>query len=200
MYSLRRWRRSRWIYWVTIGVLAAVTYQVADHEVGQIAESKRRFGSTVRVLVVNDRHPAGTALTDDDVHRVEVPSSVAPDGRITDLDETARLRVDVGAGEILVGSRFTSSPTSPTAAAIPTGSVGLAIPLPSAHLELTPGDVVDLVAITSRGLSDTIVDSALVIDTEDVAVTVAVPETRVGVVADATLAGTVTIALRGPTT
>lgn len=197
-HTLRRWRQSARVYWVILAVLTMITYRVANDELTQIAESKRRFGTTAQVLVARSAFPAGSVLTINDVRRVEVPDSVAPAGSMTDLDQVGRLRFEIGAGEILVDSRFTHAASSPTAAAIPSGSVGVALPLATAHLPLRPGDEVDLLAITSRGVSDTIVEGALVIATEELVVTVAVPERLAGVVSDATLAGTITLTLRGP--
>ncbi len=189
--------RSPAAYWSLVAVLAVGTIVWIERAERDLARRAAALGPTTQVAVVVDDHAGGERLDGADVELREVPRAVVPADALTAAPHDRRLRTDVRAGEVLTSGRFAASGVSEIAARIPPGRQAIAVPRTSAALDLRPGDQVALLGLGSSGSSEMIVDDGLVVDATDGATTIAVPLGDVRDVADAVLAGTMTIVLSG---
>jgi pilus assembly protein CpaB len=110
---------------------------------------------TVSVLRVTESVPAGTKAADieDKVERVKLPRAAVPKNIVTDVDDLGGkvTTASLVPGEVLVGARFTGSPTLKGSGAIevPNGLQELTIELSSARVvggAVQPGDLVGVLA------------------------------------------------------
>lgn len=194
---IRYLRYSPALHWCAAALLAFLTLSTAT---GRRAELERRLGDlgpTVRVAVTRAPVRAGASLGSDDVRWRSVPKGLVPADAVRHLDRSRRVAVDLGAGEVIRRDRLRPFSGSALAAAIPRGSVAVAVPLPPG-LRPEHGDRVELLSIDASGISSTIALDAAVVDRHDGAAVVAVPRRRAGAVADAVLASTLTVAIAGP--
>lgn len=190
--------RSPIVYWSVVGLVAVTTVASIERAQRDLDRRAAALGPTTRVVVATADHHAGDRLDRSDVERRAVPRSIVPADALVDPPDDRRLRTDVSAGEVLTSGRFAPGRPSAVAARIPAGWHAVAVPLPPAALALHRGDHVDLLALGATGSSEVIVDGGLIIDSADATVTVALPTDAVADVADAVLAGTLTVALTGP--
>lgn len=110
---------------------------------------------TVSVLQVKERVPAGTKASDleDKLERVKLPRAAVPDDIVKNIDDLGS-RVTTATlvpGEVLVGARFTGSPTLKGSGAIevPRGLQELTVELSSTRVvggAVQPGDFVGVLA------------------------------------------------------
>ena len=185
--------RSPAAYWSLVAVLAVGTIVDRTGRARPRTASDRARPTTQVAVVVGD-HAGGEQLDDADVERAMCP----PDPRRrSPPPHDRRLRTDVRAGEVLTSGRFAAGGRSEIAAQIPPGRQAIAVPRTSAALDLRPGDQVALLGLGSSGASEVIVDDGLVVAATEGATTIAVPLGEVGDVADAVLAGTMTVVLSG---
>lgn len=130
-----------------------------------------------------------------------------PDGgAVGDTPVGAVVRHPVLAGEPLVAARIAPDGLTGAAALVPAGWRAVAVPLGAAGAPpVTTGDLVDVLAVSPSGAAGddgrepafALVDHALVVDVNDEAVTVAVPEADAPRVAWALSNGVVVLALAG---
>lgn len=194
---LRRLRYSPALHWCAAALLALATMTTT---VGRHRELDRRMaslGPTVRVAVTAEALPAGGLVDASSIRWRSVPRGLVPTDALRRLGGEHRVAVDHAPGEVLRRGRLRGGGGSATAAAVPEGALALSVPLPPA-LRPAPGDVVELLAIDEDGMSAPIALDARVVSRRDGAAVVAVPRRRAGVVADAVLAGTLTVALAAP--
>lgn len=196
--AVRNRLRSPLAHWIVAFALAAAA--VVGHQRRETALDRREaaLGPTVEVVVLTASHAAGDAVGADDVELRRVPRSLVPDGALTRAPEGQRLRVPVHRGEVLVAARLGDAATSALAAAVPDGRRALSVPLADGALPLSPGDEVDLLSLTAEGTSAVITAAAPVLVADERSATVAVPREVAPMVADAVLAGAVTLSLVGP--
>jgi Flp pilus assembly protein CpaB len=144
------------------------------------------------VVARHDLEP-GDALRDVEVRLL--PAALVPDGA---LERPAGQVVTawIAAGEIVVRERVTPDGLSATAARLPPGTRGVAVPQGVAPLPVEVGDHVDLIA-TLDTTSVTVASGAIVIAVADDAVTVAVERVDAPRVAHAVNAAAVTLVLSG---
>ena len=189
--------RSPAAYWSLVAVLAVGTIVWIERAERDLARRATALGPTTQVAVVVGDHAGGEQLDDADVELRDVPRSAVPADALTAAPHDRRLRTDVRAGEVLTSGRFAAGGRSEIAAQIPPGRQAIAVPRTSAALDLRPGDQVALLGLGSSGASEVIVDDGLVVAATEGATTIAVPLGDVGDMADAVLAGTMTVVLSG---
>ncbi|HVL98492.1 MAG TPA: Flp pilus assembly protein CpaB [Egibacteraceae bacterium] len=109
--------------------------------------------ATVTALVVNDGLAPGMGAPEVGarVREAEVPASLAPAGRIVDLDELAGRKVvrSVGAGEILTASQFAAAGPAAGGLVVPSGYEAITLeaePAPGVQGYVTPGSRVNVYA------------------------------------------------------
>lgn len=132
-----------------LGVLGAALLAVF---VAQAAGSAKAE-PTVTALVVDQDLAPGMSIEEvrDLVREDDVPESMAPAGRITDLDELQGQKVvrPVGAGEVLTASQFAGAGPVAGGVVVPTGYEAITLeaePAPGVEGYVTPGSRVNVYA------------------------------------------------------
>lgn len=195
---LRHARRSPLLYWTGVLVTIAIISGAVGEAFDRAEQRQEQFGSTRRVLVATHTLPAGHELGADDVKALDMPEAMLATSALSQLDSPSRLRSPVIENEVLVAERLEFDPTSALAAATPAQHRSIAIPTDGARLDLKPEDRVDVYAIDpSTGQARPIASHAIVVSTDDRAVTVAVTLDEVPVLATSIVAGTLVITLIG---
>lgn len=199
--ALRRWRRRPVPYWVVAAVLAAVTALTVARLVGRAEEAAARFGHLRPTLVATRELSPGTSIAPGDTELRPLPAGLRPPEALERPVEGVVVTSTVHAGEIVLAGRLVPGDRSPAAALLPPGTRGLAVPAGPGTIPLRRRDVVDVLATfdpSAVGDADptvAVARDALVVDTADEAVTVAVTEAQAPRVAFALTAGAVTLAL-----
>lgn len=199
-WKIRRRFRSPALYWILaaavgISTTATVTRLVSDAEAGAA-----RFGDTVVVARAVRDLDAGHRIEPDDIERVELPRSAVADV-LADEPEGDRLTHSVGRGEVLAAADVTGGDLSALAAQLDDGRVGVSIQASPASLDTTTGDVVDVWGFDADGLGyRRLTGGAVVIDSNDRAVVVAVDDEDVAEVIAAATDGSAALVLRGADT
>ena len=168
------------------------------------AESARAAWSTTTAVVVATRDlPVGTVLDADDLDVVGLPDAVVPDDAAPGDPSAlvgATVRSPILAGEAIAAARLGASGLGPTAALLPPGWRGVAVPLGAAP-PLVPGDRVQLVAVVggpgAAGPASVVADRGEVLTVDGDTLTVAVPDEEVTDVVAAVAQGLVTPVLLG---
>ena len=189
----RRLRRHPLPYWLAVLVLLAVTVSSVEHVTGAAAAERARWGALRPVLVASrDLHPG------DRVHGAHVrllPAALVPRGALTH-PSSATVVAEIAAGEVVLARRVAPAGLSATAARLPPGTRGIAVPVGQAPLPVEVGDRVDVVA-TLDTTAVTIATDAVVVAEDDAAVTVAVDRLDAPDVAYAVTSASVTLVLSG---
>ena len=200
--SFRRLRRHRAVRWCVALALAASTGSVVAGTISRGEAMQRAWGRTRPVVVAVHDLRAGAVVGDADVEVRQWPVVVVPAGALAAPPTGRTVRVDVFAGEPLVGARVAGAEVEGVAALLPDGWLALAIPLGDGTLALRPGDVVVLLATLdpTAGASGpptvTVADHARVVAVSERSITVAVPAAQAPKVAYAAATGAITPALR----
>jgi pilus assembly protein CpaB len=200
--SFRRLRRHRAVRWCVALALAASTASVVVGTISRGEAMQRAWGPTRPVAVAVHDLPAGAVIRDADIEVRQWPAAMVPAGALAAPPTGRTVRVDVFAGEALVGPRMAGMGIEGVAALLPDGWLALAIPLGDAALTLHPGDVVVLLATLdpTAGASGpptvTVADHARVVAVSERSITVAVPSALAPKVAYAAVTGAITPALR----
>lgn len=140
----RRWRGRRG---ARIGLAFALV--IAAPFAGQLTGEK---SAPTEVLAAAADLPTGHVVTGEDLHSVEVPADLLPDGALTTTDHAlgARLTGSVRRGELLTDAALAGRPGGPD-----TRRARRVVPVPLADPSvadlLEPGDLVDLVGPTDPG-------------------------------------------------
>lgn len=200
---LRRLLRSAPWGRLAVGVaLTAATAVSALAAHRDAAATLARYGPTRAVVVARRDLAAGTVVTPGDVELRDEPVALQPPGALGALPPDAVVTSLVLAGEALTDRRLAPAGLSPTAALVPAGAVGLAVPLPLAAPPLAPGDRVDLIATAADGTGGTaggagtvMARAVTIVAVTDGAVTVAVPEEVAPRLAGAMSAGALVVGL-----
>ena len=192
--ALRSLRRSPLAYWAAAIVLGIATFTMVQRRSSDLDERARQLGPMATAIVARSDLLAGDLVGPDDIEHATVPQQVIPRGAVESITDGTRLTADVFEGEVLVAARLTGAATSALAAALPAGHLAVAVPVAETGLDLERGDRVSVLALGSDGYSQ-VIATGRVISVGDSSVTVAVASADVGPVADALLAGTITIAL-----
>jgi len=164
--------------------LGLTTFLVAR---GALPDADAR--TLVEVTALTRDIAAGTRLGAGDVRRVRLPAGAVPRAALATDPVGATAAVDLVAGEVLLDRRLGARGL---AALLGPGTRALAVPRAAGTPPLERGQRVDLV-----GGGVVIVEAATVIDVEDSGITVAVPAPVAPTVAEAVVAGTVTLLLAG---
>jgi Flp pilus assembly protein CpaB len=172
---LRQLTRHPVPFWLAAIALTALTVSTVAHVAGAAADERARWGTQRAVLVARHDLSPGDPLRDVDVRMV--PAALVPRGAARDASDRTVVQW-IGAGEIVLARRLAPGGLSPTAARLPRGTRGVAVPQGQAPLPVEIGDHVDVVA------------------TLETSVTVATDAPRV---ADAVASATVTLVLSGAT-
>jgi hypothetical protein len=189
----RRLTRHPVPFWIATVALAAVTASSIAHVAGAAADERARWGVRRAVLVARHDLAPGDALRDVEVRMV--PAALVPRGAARDASDRTVVAW-IGAGEIVLARRLAPDGLSATAARLPRGTRGVAVPQGQAPLPVEVGDRVDLVA-TLDTTSVTVATDAVVVAVNEDAVTVAVDRVDAPRVADAVASATVTLVLSG---
>ncbi len=183
---------------VGLGTIAMLSVSAANERADALAAS---LGTTSPwPVAVADLDP-GHVLSSSDVEWREIPERFSP------LDEAplslagAQLLVPVGAGELITSARLALR--EGTAALLPPGHRGVAMPAEAVRLELRVGDRVDLIASPAYAefavLADGIVASGVVvISISEQAVVLAVPASDAVTAAESIERGGAALVLSAP--
>ena len=199
---LARLRRRPVLWWLAALVLSGATAHVVGGAVARAEAGAASYGTTHAVLVTTRPVEAGSRLDPGVADVREVPVGFVPDGSVGAEALGSRVRATLHAGEVVHGDRLAPAGLSVVAARLPPGTRGLAVPTDAAALPLEVGDLVDVLAtlaelgdVGTAGPTATVAAGALVVDVEEGAVTVAVPEDDAARVTYAISTGIVTLAL-----
>ena len=192
--------------------LAAVTGLLVAGLVERASSAAARYGVRRPVAVATRDLAAGHVVEPGDAVRRELPAALVPDGALRDPPVGRITAARVVTGEVLVGARLARAGIGATAALLPEGTRGVAVPTGDARPPVAVGDTVDLLATFDPGASGVpggagagsggapsfaVARRALVVHVGDDAVTVAVPSADAPRVAFALAQGLVTVALSG---
>lgn len=198
-------RRRPRLWWALAAALAALVGAAVSGIVRDAEAARAAWGDPVTVVVaVRDLQP-GDELDEGDVTLVDRPAALVPSGALRALPADATVHSAVFDGEMLLEARLAPAGVRGLAAVLPPGTRGVAVPVePASAPPLVVGDLVDvLVALAPEAAGSgppgfTLASGALVIDVDDLAVTVAVDRDVAPRVAVALGQGAVTLALAGP--
>jgi Flp pilus assembly protein CpaB len=183
-------------YWLAACALVVLTVSTIARVTSAAADERARWGAPVDVVVaVHDLEP-GDVLHADDVEVRRLPAALVARDAVHELDDGMVASAWTAAGEPLLAGRLAPAGLSPTAALLPTGTRGVAIPLGVAPLPVVTGDRVDVLATLDTS-TVVIARRALVIAVGEEGVTVAVDESAAGDVASAVVVASVTLVLSG---
>lgn len=207
-------------------VLATATVATVTLLVTSAGAARERWGTTRAVVVATRDLSPGDVVEAGAVEVRELPAGVVGDAAMADTPEGAVVRQPIFAGEPVVASRLAPAGLTGAAALVPPGQRAVAVPVgPAGGPPVVVGDHVDVLAVLplgpgvagpatatdggpasgdESGASDDsdepafrLVDGAAVVDVDEAAVTVAVPEADAPRVAWALSAGAVVLALAG---
>jgi Flp pilus assembly protein CpaB len=176
-------------YWSLTLVVATATGLVIARTARAADTARHAWGDMASVVVASRPLAAGDPVDASDAVVRLVPMALVPDGALTELPPGTPAAAPIGRGEILTAARVGRGGRSPTAALLPDGTRGVAVPLPAAALPLAVGDTVDVVT------ADRVVAGALVILVGDSRAVVAVTPGDATIVARAVDDGQAAIVL-----
>lgn len=198
--GLRRPRRPL-PFWLAAVVLAASTGLVVARLVGHASAEAARWGEVRPTAIATADLEAGATIVPGDIVIEHRPTALVPDGALDGPAEGRVVTATVHRGEPVLAARLAPAGLSPTAAVLPAGTVGIAVPTGPGALPLQPGDVVEvLVTVDPTTAGDEpptfpVARSAVVVHVGEEAVTLAVERGDADRVAFAVTAGVVTLAL-----
>ena len=163
-------------------VLAAAVAWAVTSSVEQAREDRTRWGSMRRVVVATRDLTAGELLDASNIALDDRPVTMVPDGALDVLPSGRRADVDVPAGEAVLVTRLAGARLGALAARLPEGSAGVTFARAEVQPALEVGDRVDVYASVSDLVgtaSARVADSALVVQVDEHAVTIAVADGEV---------------------
>jgi len=200
---LRRFRlfvaRRPLVYWLLVGLLAAVTAGLIVQRLGALEVARRSWGDTRPVVVARRPLAAGHRLERGDTTVERWPVALLPEDAVSTVAVGTVVAASVVPGEPLVRQRLGRGDAGPVAGRLPAGTRGVAIPLGDAVVPVRPGDRVDVVAAGSTpGAPATVVATgAPVITASDTVVVAAIRLAEVGAVTGAMANGDVLLVIDG---
>lgn len=187
-------RRS---YWLVVAVAAAITGLVVAAIAG-LAGDGSSLGELTPVVVATQPIEAGEPLNADNTESRRYPALTLPIGSVDALVGDEVTSTALNPGEVVIEARLGGLPIG--------NRTEVAIPAHTALPPLAPGDLVDvLVTLPLPGdggaqsqATLTVATAAVVTDTAEHAVTIAVTEQELLPVASAVIQGSITLALVQP--
>ncbi len=187
-------RRS---YWLVIAAAAAIT-GLAVTAIAGLAGGGPSLGDLTPVVVVVEPVKAGQALGESNTEIRRYPLLTLPSGAVAALDGDEVASASLYPGDVLTTARLGGLAVG--------DRTEVAIPAHTAMPALDPGDLVDV--LVTLPLTDqsgaqtqatlTVAAAAIITDTADNAVTIAVTDQELLPVASAVIQGSVTLALVQP--
>jgi pilus assembly protein CpaB len=194
-------------FWALAVLLAVLTAAVAARGLGATGAGAPRHDEAVPVLVVSRPVAAGQPVEEAVAQLRPVPADLVPAGAVRTAADGRVATVDLHPGEVVLAARLAPDGLSPTAALLPPGTRGVAVPRGPGGLALRTGDVVDVLATFATTPTEApepveptfpVARGAVVVGVEDDAVTLAVRPEEAARVAFALTAGTVALVLGTP--
>jgi Flp pilus assembly protein CpaB len=188
-----------------VAVLALTTGLVAASLVRSADAARDRWGATRPVAVaIRDLQP-GDTIDGASAELRDLPQAAAGPAALGEVPDGAVVRHPIMAGEALVAERLAPEGLTGVAALVAPGQRAVAIPVgPTGAPPLSVGDRVDVLAVIATGTGTSggepafpVVESGLVVDVAEQAISVAVPEPDAARVAWAVGNGVVVLALSG---
>ncbi len=184
-------------YWLVVAVAAAITGLVVAAVVG-LAGNDSSLGPPTPVVVATQPMEAGQPLSDQNTEVRRYPTLSLPADALDALAGDEVTSAALHPGDVVTRSRLGGLPLA--------GRSEVAVPTGTTLPPLAPGDLVDvLVTLTipdesgsQRRATLTVAQSAVVTNTADTAVTIAVTNQELHPVATALAEGTITLALIPP--
>ncbi|MEA3020479.1 MAG: pilus assembly protein CpaB [Actinomycetota bacterium] len=196
-FPLRRSLRRPIPFWIVACVLTALTVMTVMHVTGAAAAERDRWGARRAAVVARRDLAPGVALRPGDVVVRMLPAALVPAGALTDAPAGQVVAAWIGRGEVVLNRRLAPAGLSATAALLPRGTRGVAVPTGTAPLPVVVGDRVDLLATVDGAQRPTfaVATDAVVVAVSADAVTVAVDEAQAPQVVDAVTTASVTLVL-----
>jgi len=126
--------RRPWLYWLLIGLCAAVVWLDVSAARARVTDARHRWGTTRRVWVASAAIAPGAPVI---ARAHDYPVAMLPSSAVTSLPANAIASHAVSLGEVLVVSDLAGAST------VPAGWVVFAVPLDGAPT-LLPGDHVSI--------------------------------------------------------
>ncbi|MGI8758135.1 MAG: Flp pilus assembly protein CpaB [Acidimicrobiales bacterium] len=189
------------LFWLAAVVLAALTGLTVARLISQAQAEAARWGDLRPTLVATTDLEAGSIIDSGDVRVERRPATLVPAGALAGPAEGQAVSAPIHRGEAVLADRLAPAGLSATAAALPEGRFGIAVPTGVGALALEPGDMVDvLVTFDPDTVGDgeptfPVARSTTVVGVTEEAVTLAVTEDEAPRVAFALTAGVVTLVL-----
>lgn len=197
----RRLSRRPVPFWLAAIALATLTGLSVARLVGQASAEAARWGDLRPTAIATADLEAGATVGPGDVEIEHRPAALVPDGAVDGPVEGRVVAATVHRGEPVLAARLAPAGLSPTAAVLPAGTVGIAVPAGPGALPLQPGDVVEVLVTVDPGTAGDqqptfpVARSAQVVHTGEESVTLAVGRDDAERVAFAVTAGVVTLVL-----
>jgi hypothetical protein len=134
--------RHRLAYWATVAAVAVGSAAIVQARSSAVDAARRAWGETRTVLVADRPLAAGDALAGA-VSLRRLPLAALPRDAVDALVPDAVALHALGTGEVLVAQHV--APGTGVAAALPSGTAGVAVPLTGSGPPLAVGDLVDVV-------------------------------------------------------
>jgi Flp pilus assembly protein CpaB len=183
-------------YWLAAISLVVLTVSTVARVTSAAAEDRARWGTAVDVVVAAHDLDPGDVLGADDVEVRRLPAASVASDAVHEVVDGMVVSAWTAAGEPVLSSRLAPAGLSPTAALLPPGTRGVAVPVGVAPLPVVVGDRVDVLATLDTS-TVVVARRALVVAVGDDGVTVAVDESVAGDVASAVVVASVTLVLSG---
>jgi hypothetical protein len=169
-FTLQR-KRTRWL---GAALLGAVTFVLIFTMLQQVRRGSANLGDTVQVLVATERIDAGQPLSDATTRLEARPRSQTPATALVQLPSGARSNSILSADEVITAPRITAAESGAVAALIPSGTMGVAIPM-SGELGVEAGDQIAVYRAGFETRSSLVVASATVVAVGETGLIVAIP-------------------------
>ena len=201
--------RSPISYWLAVGGLALVTAMAISGLLGRARTEAARYGAPRTVLIATRDSGLGDRVDSGDVDVQRQPAAMVPPSALSGLDDAVGRTavVPVFRGQAVLARHVSGRGRTGSAALLPPGSKGIAVPAGPTAARLTKGDVVDVLATfdqssaAAAGREPTfpVASTALVVDVAGESATIAVAPEEAKRVAFALAHGTVTVVLTSAT-
>lgn len=193
-------RRQPVAFWAFVVLTAATAWWTTHAATARIEAGADAYGELVDVLVTTRDVPPGAPITVDDHRTVALPADLVPADAVSDLPADTTARDRLVAGEAIAASRLAPQGVVGTAARLSPGERAVAVPLDGHTLDLSEGQVVDVLATgdptTAAGRPSRVVArEARVVAVSETGITVAVDEDAALDIATALAATVVTVTL-----
>ncbi len=199
---LGRLGRRPVLWWLATLLLSGLTAQLVTGALARAEAAAARYGTTQAVLVTTRAVDAGEVLGAGAAEVRDVPAGFVPPGAAGIEALGSRASEALHEGEVVHVGRLAPEGLSAVAALLPPGTRGIAVPVDAGALPLVVGDAVDVLAtvaeVTEAGggpPTATLASRAPVVDVQEAAVTVAVPDDDATRVAYAVTTGIASLAL-----